>query len=375
MKAEFPARGQNELVVEGLGARVRIRVTGPDATEFTDQLRTLWSRCLPTDSSADPDDPDIETICVDLTVNHDAWKLLERVTRQVTVALLQQQAGSVLLFHAGGVSHPITGRSVAYVARSHTGKTRLTLELGRHFGYLSDESIALTDDFSILPYPKPLSVRDPRGGPRKELSPDALHLRTPPPQSHLTHLLLLDRQDAHTGPPIIDALDIFDAAALLAPQTSWLSSITSGLHRLDALLQHTGGTLRVTYREASTLVPLIVDLLGEPNQPDPASGAPSRRIRLVTPTDTLTRDGETLLLYDDHVVRLGALGSAIITASRHPISLAALTGRLSTRFGSPETTDAAAATVAAVEQLVAEGVLFWVDERPHRAHTDSRTCL
>lgn len=350
------------MVIEGIGAAVRVDVTGPGAREFAERMRGLWSRCLPHDGPDAAGARTLEAVAVELTGEDDAWGLLERTTQRITLALLHQRAGQAMLFHAGGVSHPITGRSAVYVAQSHTGKTRLALELGRHFGYLSDESIALAEDFTILPYPKPLSVRDPHGGPRQELGPDALGLRTPPARPYLTHLLLLDRRDDHDGPPEVEALDVFDAAALLGPQTSWLSSLTAGLHRLDVLLQHTGGALKVTYREASTLAPLVTDLLGDPARADPDAGASEPRLQLIAPTDTLTRDGDTLLLYDDHVVRLGALGTAIIAECRRPIGVPALAGRLTARLGAPDDADAHAATLSAVEQLVADGVLGWVHD-------------
>lgn len=352
----LPTDGATALVVAGIGAAVRVDVTGPGADAFAERLRGLWSRCL----AHGPDAATPEAVAVELTGEDDAWGLLERTTQRITLALLHQQAGQAMLLHAGGVSHPFTGRSAVYVARSHTGKTRLSLELGRHFGYLSDESIAITEDFTILPYPKPLSVRDPRGGPRQELGPDALGLRTPPARPHLTHLLLLDRRDDHDGPPVVEALDVVDAVALPGPQTSWLSALPAGLHRLDVLLQHTGGVLKVTYHEASTLVPLVTDLLDDPDRADPDADATSPRVQLIAPTDSLTRDGETLLLYDDHVVRLGALGTAIVAEVLRPISVATLADRLTARLGTPEATDAHAATRAAVERLVADGVLGWV---------------
>lgn len=362
-ESDAAATGHNAtaLVVEGIGARVRVDVTGPGAREFAERMHGLWSRCVPQDGPDAPGAAVLDAVAVALTGEDDVWELLERTTQRITLALLnQRQEGRALLFHAGGVSHPITGRSAVYVARSFTGKTRLTLELAQHFGYLSDESIAIAEDFSIVPYPKPLSVRDPHGGPRRELGPDALGLRTLPARPHLTHLLLLDRRDDHDGPPKADVLDVFDAVALLGPQTSWLSSLTAGLHRLDVLLQHTGGALKVTYREASTLLPLVTDLLGDPDRADPDAHASEPRVQFVAPTDTLTRDGDALLLYDDHVVRLGPLGTAIIAECRRPIGIRALAERLTARLGAPDDRDAHAATLAAVEQLVADGVLGWV---------------
>ena len=347
------------LLIAGLGAQLRVEVVGATAVELTSQLRNIWSRCIPTDAPSG-DIAAVETLTVELGDGPVTWELLERTTQRITVALLNQQAGKALLLHAGGVSHPVTGRCVVYVAPSQVGKTTLSLELAQHFGYLSDESIAITEDLEILPYPKPLSVRDPYGGPRKELGPDALGLRVPPAHPQLTNLLILDRQEDHAGPPEIEELDVFEVVALLGPQTSWLSSLPAGLHRLDLLLQLTGGALKVTYREAASLLPLVIELLGDPAEADfvtPVDSEAEAFVQLIPPVDQLIRDGETLLQYRDRVVQLGALGTAVVAESIRPITVQNLTQRLIAALGSPETGDANAATLAAVEHLVEQGVL------------------
>lgn len=354
MNDAVDAGPETTLVIEGMGARVGVEVSGRGAAEFTERLRALWSRCLPDHERSFTEVP--TTIQVALTEDQDVGALLEHTTQRVTLALLHQQAGKLLLFHAGGVSDPRTGRSVAYVAASRTGKTTLTLELGRCFGYLSDETIALTEDLAILPYPKPLSVRDRQAGPRQEISPDALGLLQPPPRPQLAALLLLDRSDDHEGPPEVTPLDLFDAISLLTPQTSSLSKLDAGLHRLQALTERAGDVLKVSYREAASLVPVVTDLL-ESGHPDVPTANDEPMVRAVPPTDALTRDDEALLLYGDRLVRLGALGATIIGAASRPITTTQLTHRLIERLGPPDDGDAHAATLVAVEQLIADGVL------------------
>ena len=345
------------VVIDGMGARVRVAVTGDGADGFVAQLREAWSRCV-----SDSDDARA-TVKVTLAEGEDPWDRLERVTRQVTLALLERQVGNVMLFHAGGVSHPVTGRSVGYVAPSFTGKTSLTVELGRHFGYLSDETIAVGEDLSILPYPKPLSVRDPDGGPRRELSPDGLGLRRPGGAPYLAALLYLDRRDDHEGPPEVEVVDAFDAAVLLGPQTSSLSLLPAGLHRLDALLRRVGGLTRVTYCEASSLLPLVTGLI-EPPEEASDDGGDGELVRLVAPADRLVGDGETLLLYKERLLRLGPLGAEIVDLAVRPIAVGALADRLTERLGAPDGVDARAATADAVERLIADGVLERVDSSP-----------
>lgn len=344
--------GFDTLPVEGMGAQVRVEVSGQGAVEFVNLLRPLWARCAPRDAA-----DEAQRVAVTLPSGVDPKTLLERTTQQITLALLRQRAGKLMLFHAGGVSHPHTGRSIVYVAPSMTGKTHLTLELARQFGYLSDETIAVDDDLSILPYPKPLSVRDNAGGPRRELGPDALGLAVPPANPQLTGLWLLDRRAGHVGSPEVAELDVFDAAHLLGPQTSSLGRMPAGLHTLDALLRHTGGARKITYRESASLLPMVVDLLGAPDETGPDDPIVEPVVQFVPPVDRIVRPDEALLLYSDNLVRLGQLGVAIVEASVRPIGIAPLVERLTERLGEPEGVDAHEFTADAVEQMIADGVL------------------
>ena len=44
------------------------------------------------------------------------------------------------------------------MAASGTGKTTAARTLGRHLGYLTDETVSVGPDLDVLPYQKPLSV-------------------------------------------------------------------------------------------------------------------------------------------------------------------------------------------------------------------------
>lgn len=81
------------------------------------------------------------------------------------------------------------------------------------------------------------------------------------------------------------------------------------------------------------------------------------RVRRREPADRLTRDGETLLLYERQVVRLGPIGSAIYETAAAPVELAQLAEALEATFGAPPDGSLLAATTAAVQDLLRQRVL------------------
>lgn len=88
------------------------------------------------------------------------------------------------------------------------------------------------------------------------------------------------------------------------------------------------------------------------------------RVRRREPADYLTRDGETLLLYERKVVRLSPIGSAIFHVATVPVSLSEVADELEATFGAPTEESVLAATAAAVEDLLLQGVLEEVHPGP-----------
>ncbi len=264
--------------IVGLGVSLEVHPDGPRADELTDALTVAWSRCLhqPAEPARDAGSLTLRLVeqqhaAPDRLTDRDATEfasddlatLLSAGTQLITRALLAAQIGRLLLFHAGAVSHPETGKTLVFVAEGGTGKTTLARTLGRHYGYLTDESVGIDEHLRVLPYPKPLSLRSPTIWPKIENSPDALSLLTPPPESRVAKVVLLARDHTLTS-PIVTEFGLLDAIAALGPQTSSLYRLPQGLHRCADLLDATGGALEVRYAEASDLLPLAADLIGAP---------------------------------------------------------------------------------------------------------------
>lgn len=265
------------LHVAGAGGLVGLQI-GPAAMRLAAPLTRAWQRCLRPRPGADGDGmlPGETLVRIDLTspgASPDTElaasasspeALMPASTQAVTHALITAGTGLLLMFHAGAVAHPRTNRAVVYSAPGGTGKTTLSRLLGTRFRYLTDETVAVDAQNRVLPYPKPLSVRLPGHDHKVETPPDELGLLPDAGPAPVSKILILDRDDNLSGGPQVREMDLFDAVMELIPQTSALAALDAGLHRLAGLIEATGGVLRVRYREAETLAPLIADLIGEP---------------------------------------------------------------------------------------------------------------
>ncbi|WP_309080387.1 hypothetical protein [Zhihengliuella sp.] len=251
-------------------------------------LETAWSRCRPVVDAGDADDALLKH------PGHDWEGFHERLVYTATGAAIESGRGDAVMLHGAALALPETGAAVALVAASGVGKTTATRVLGRHFGYLTDETVVVRSDAGIVPFPKPLSLLPPSGRrPKRQAGPDELGLLPAPAAPVLRRIAVLDRQepspgdlpddlpiavaadeDSTTGPargrvladgsppaPTAARLPLSEALEHLAPQTSSLSQLPRGLCRLAELLDACGGALRLTYTEAETLVPLVRDLL------------------------------------------------------------------------------------------------------------------
>ncbi len=264
--------GAPGLELSGLSCRLEIAFGGSRATELRAAMERAWTRCL----TGLPDPADAGGLRVELHAegergSHgegvvsgtDLARVLQNTTQSVTHAFVRAQAGSLLMLHGGACSDPVTGATVGFVAPGGTGKTTLARRLGRRLGYVTDETVGIRPDGSVVPYPKPLSIRPASGtGPKIETSPDELGLLPAPDSPRLTRLVLLRRDPSHPGPSRLTPLNMSEAIVELAPESSSLSSLPRPLHLLAELLQCTGPVLRCDYAEADELAPRLLEVLG-----------------------------------------------------------------------------------------------------------------
>jgi hypothetical protein len=260
--------------VGAFGAAVVVRAHGSGSAALERRLRHAWSRCA---VSASPPVAFGETrldVCVDgdpdvrvaarqagMLVADDVPAAMDQLSSAITVAVVTQRAGTLLMLHACGLADPDTGATVALVAPSGTGKTTLARTLGTRWGYVSDETVAIDDDGGVLPYPKPLSWLTEHATVKDQLAPDDWGLLHPPADLRIAAVVLLDRQPDGPGTPHVDLVPTVPALAALAPETSYFTQQPSPLQRLATVLTRTGGLRRVTYAEATDLGGTVADLV------------------------------------------------------------------------------------------------------------------
>ena len=254
-----------------LGATVEVRVSGGRRDVAVAEIERVWHLCM-ADSDGGPravvqvrhDDgrPAFAAIHCGRVEGADLPDLMQSLTQAVTRAAIDAQAGRALMFHAAGLQDLASGNTVALVGRGGAGKTTLVRTLGPGRGYITDETVAISDDNTVLPYPKPLSVRREQGSYRKdETDPHELGLVEASEPATLGSVVMLDRRDDHDGPAMVERVGTLDAIAALTPETSHLPELDKPLQRMASLCESVGGVRAVTYRDAEQLAPLLDEWL------------------------------------------------------------------------------------------------------------------
>lgn len=259
--------------LEALGAIVEVQVTGDSAYAAWAEIQRVWHLCAAPERETTRDavihavhdtaSATTNDLANGLVENSSLPDLLQMLTQAVTRAAIDAQAGRLVMLHAAGIQDPRTGATVALVGPGGTGKTTLIRTLCPGLGYISDETVAITDDNAVLPYPKPLSVRREPSSPWKdETDPLQSGALAPSKPATLVGIVILDRKDGHAGPPAVERLFTLDAIAALTPETSHLPEMEKPLQRMADLCDSVGGVVQVTYREADHLALLLESWLG-----------------------------------------------------------------------------------------------------------------
>lgn len=80
-------------------------------------------------------------------------------------------------------------------------------------------------------------------------------------------------------------------------------------------------------------------------------------VRTVPHADLLERDGEALLLTEGALLRLSAIGAAVVILASDGVDTADLAAALEDRFGVPEGVSTRAALDPVLDALAAQGVI------------------
>ena len=377
------ASPRHVVAVTALGTRIDVEIAGGHADEVADDLLRAWSRCdARRVDDAQPrsvrvlvdDDPAaIDDAAARGAIAGPSGSVVgDQIALAVTLQAIQTVEGDLLMLRAAAVADPETGRSVVLVGPAGSGRSTAARTLGRHFGYVTDDTVAFTTTLDLLPYPKPLtSGDDPTEGME---SPDDLDLRRAPAALRPAAVLLLERHAEGFVPPVLTELTTAEAIAHLSGNASYLRSLDKPLHRLAALVEEVGAVHRVDYREADDLVAVTQQLLNhpaasgpdEPSLPEPtitellgrgtAGDGPS--VRRADFVDFHVSDGVGTVMLGETVVALSFLATRILTLlGEGTATLDELAEGLLVEFGEPESGDARSLVQTHVDDLVEVGVL------------------
>lgn len=246
------------FTVESLGHRIDIAVTGDGAADLTARAVEAWERCLVTDEPAPQAAHQLRVMVRAGTMasrsvtavsapSHDA--AMEMLSQAVTLVGVTASAGGLLMLHAAGLADPVTGRTAVLVGPSGMGKSTATRTLCRDWGYVSDETVALTETGEIVAYPKPLSLIE-EGRWKRQASPSSLQLAVAPQRLRPAKFVLLNRTPDASGS--VREVALTEAVARIAEQTSFLGDLERPLQRIAALVRE-AGCVEVSYAEATQL--------------------------------------------------------------------------------------------------------------------------
>lgn len=258
------------LRINTLGTRWEVDLDALEPDTATG-LRRLWRDCadwtpdrseppgFPRELRAAPyDDPGVPPGDDVIVLPRDPAAVAYAFSGDLTGRAIAAQAGRLTLLHSAALADPRTGAAVLLIAESGTGKTTAARRLGRHLGYLSDETAAIREDLTIVAHPKPLSIVRPAGG-KGEQSPADLGLRPVVPQAWVALTVLLEREAGRV--PDLAPTGLIDALVAAIPQSSSLPAQEQPFASLAAVLTAGSGVHTLRYGEIDAAIPLVLDLL------------------------------------------------------------------------------------------------------------------
>ncbi|MDN4477447.1 hypothetical protein QQX10_08485 [Demequina sp. SYSU T00039] len=269
-KADGEEAAEPTCTLDAFGVAVAITCGGSAHEALSIAGKRAWGRCVVEDREAEADltivvDPDPDVLAdarlTGALAYQDVDTALHHLSSAVTVRAIEARVGQLIMMHAAGLAGP-DGSVVGFVAPSGTGKTTLSRTLGAHYGYVTDETLAVAPDLTVLPYAKPLSVIDALTHVKEQWGADSLDLAPlPDAPLRLTRLVILDRRENGPSTPVLTRLGHLEGIAMLAEQLSYLSKIPGQLHALSDLVDAVGGLSLLTYRDVKTVLPLMPVLL------------------------------------------------------------------------------------------------------------------
>lgn len=350
--------------VVALGVRIPVHAHASDAAAL-ERLFAPWNGTPGSDASLELG-PEVQ---LDTVTEANLEERASALSSFATFAALEQLRGRELLLHAAGIADD-AGRVAAFVGPSGRGKTTASRALGRHYGYVSDETVAVEASGRVRSYRKPLSVIVGGRRHKEQLAPSELGL-LPLPDAPLVlgALALLDR-DPGRAPSGADAslepVALCAAIAELVPQASYLAELPEPLQLIARLVDRVGGVRRVRYSEAESLPAIVPALFDDRAAARPwravlpeASGRPDSPYRAAPTLDAIESDGQTAVLLEGGMLHLlDGIGPGVWRAVLRGAAFEDVVAAVVDEYGPPPEASVESAVRAALDGLVAARVIL-----------------
>jgi len=290
----------------------------------------------------------------------------QHLSARVTAAALAHHRGRHLLFHAGGVARA-DGSVLAIVGPSGRGKTTTVRHLAQHFGYVSDETIAITLDGRVLPYRKPLSIHVEGQGYKQQIaSSDLGLLPLPEAELRIAGLVLLERVPEAMPESRVERLPLTEGVVALVQHTSYLIEVADPLCRIARIAEATGGVRRL-WAGSPDRVAEVAEELFEPDRVERWEQVVPGRVETnadqpwapAPVVDAIECADATVVLSADRQVRLlTGVGPTVWRGLCEGEDRPSLEARVEASFGIPPEGTVREAIAAACTTLVRAGVLI-----------------
>lgn len=357
------------LELDVLGSTVQLTFPDNESDDTFQRLATAWSGAQST--STVPDAVLTVSCVAENAGSVDVFarsyeQLAAAVSTKVTLRGIERARGRSLMLHAAGLALP-DGRVIAFVAPSGGGKTTLAAALGTKYGYVSDETVLIERDLTVVPYRKPLSViEDPSRKHRKvQISPRQLGLRDLPESPLTLAAIVMFYRDDEYSDIELETTGLAEGISDLVGQVSYFGELPDSVAMLADVLERTGGLRTLRYRDCADVAEKIDDILAlhhnDLEWADASSCVPSSEISgyVRAPDVTAVETNGVVVSIKSNTVRvLSGLAPVIWRAAESGATVEDIEKQLIDEFGAPPSAaNSREATQLAIDELVGEGVL------------------
>ena len=339
--------------VTALGVHVRLRFADGVSAEQRAAVAHAWQGAAVTGGQ-----PETE---IEVKASESLAPFLEGLSSRVTLSAINQRREQLVMFHAAGIAMP-DGRTLAFVGPSGRGKTTLSAALGRHYGYVSDETVGIDDTLVVHAHRKPLSVITTQGQPKQQVPPaDAGLLDVPDGPLRLAGLILIDRASEPVAASI-EQVPLTDALAGLVSEVSYLGMRPQAIQRLARFCTATGGVKRIHYSDAEDAAALVPQLLlaAEPEAWKPAldadleaEWATAGEFAIHSDVlDAITVGARLVALVNDRLLVLDGIAPAIWRAVRQGADRAGIVTEVVSEHGPPADGEPEELVASVLEEMI-----------------------